>query len=508
MGTSSERGSERRPGRAGPRLGGFRADGLLSRAVRPAPSVAARQAQGTFVVLRRSIEPRAGSPDASGRARTGRLTAPPNRNATQPCPSPWPLTPPHGGSGPPPRPRSGRRWAVSSTWSWCGSPGRIDRPTAVALHVLRRGDHRAGQHPDPLVPDPPRALPQLRRPFLAVCPGRTGLGPARGGLRPRVRPRTPGGRLLRLPGAAARDRTDRPRALDHPPRPVVDRHGLRSGFLAGQPPGAPDRRRRSGPRWAGPPSRWLALVAGGCSSGALGLGDRWLLAMEGAFLGVGMLLPIVFLASVQGSIIGLTLRAARPRARRTSPPKARSTARRNGFPRRTRCPSGRSWRWPPRSWSSSDPPGSTPTWPSGASGSAERMASPPRKAVRLQMALVFGGGLFALLVPRRRHRRGQLGFAIQDHRVSPGWSGTSHRCSPWAPPPPGWWASGWPTGSWAPRSIASTKPRERAAGVEFRTVRGAPRLNPRSDLAFGQLSGAHVEANLALRGHRSSGWRR
>ena len=40
---------------------------------------------------------------------------------------------------------------------------------------------------------------------------------------------------------------------------------------------------------------------------ALGLGDRWLLAMEGAFLGWGALLPIVFLSSLQGSIVGLAL---------------------------------------------------------------------------------------------------------------------------------------------------------------------------------------------------------
>jgi leader peptidase (prepilin peptidase)/N-methyltransferase len=40
---------------------------------------------------------------------------------------------------------------------------------------------------------------------------------------------------------------------------------------------------------------------------ALGLGDRWLLAMEGSFLGIGALLPVVFLASVQGSIAGIAL---------------------------------------------------------------------------------------------------------------------------------------------------------------------------------------------------------
>jgi leader peptidase (prepilin peptidase)/N-methyltransferase len=42
---------------------------------------------------------------------------------------------------------------------------------------------------------------------------------------------------------------------------------------------------------------------------ALGLGDRWLLAMEGAFLGWDSLLPIVFLSSLQGSIVGLILMA-------------------------------------------------------------------------------------------------------------------------------------------------------------------------------------------------------
>jgi len=59
---------------------------------------------------------------------------------------------------------------------------------------------------------------------------------------------------------------------------------------------------------------------------ALGLGDRWLLAMEGAFLGWSALLPIVFLSSVQGSIVGLVLMATgraqtgKPRANQASDP--------------------------------------------------------------------------------------------------------------------------------------------------------------------------------------------
>ena len=52
---------------------------------------------------------------------------------------------------------------------------------------------------------------------------------------------------------------------------------------------------------------------------ALGLGDRWLLAMEGAFLGWDALLPIVFLSSLQGSIVGLILMAL-GRAQTGEPP--------------------------------------------------------------------------------------------------------------------------------------------------------------------------------------------
>ncbi|GAO02305.1 A24 family peptidase [Anaeromyxobacter sp. PSR-1] len=40
---------------------------------------------------------------------------------------------------------------------------------------------------------------------------------------------------------------------------------------------------------------------------ALGFGDVWLLAGIGAWLGVGALLPVVLLASVQGSVVGLVL---------------------------------------------------------------------------------------------------------------------------------------------------------------------------------------------------------
>ena len=43
---------------------------------------------------------------------------------------------------------------------------------------------------------------------------------------------------------------------------------------------------------------------------ALGLGDRWLLAMESAFLGYQAILPLVLLSSIQGTIVGLALIAA------------------------------------------------------------------------------------------------------------------------------------------------------------------------------------------------------
>ncbi len=40
---------------------------------------------------------------------------------------------------------------------------------------------------------------------------------------------------------------------------------------------------------------------------ALGFGDVWLLAGIGAWLGLGALLPVILLASIQGSIVGITL---------------------------------------------------------------------------------------------------------------------------------------------------------------------------------------------------------
>ena len=40
---------------------------------------------------------------------------------------------------------------------------------------------------------------------------------------------------------------------------------------------------------------------------AMGVGDVWLLAGLGAFLGAGALLPVVMLASIQGSAVGLLL---------------------------------------------------------------------------------------------------------------------------------------------------------------------------------------------------------
>ena len=54
---------------------------------------------------------------------------------------------------------------------------------------------------------------------------------------------------------------------------------------------------------------WLLRVVAGRIFGkeALGGGDLWLLAMIGAFLGWQALLPVVFLASLQGSVVGIAL---------------------------------------------------------------------------------------------------------------------------------------------------------------------------------------------------------
>ena len=85
---------------------------------------------------------------------------------------------------------------------------------------------------------------------------------------------------------------------------------------------------------------------------ALGFGDVWLLAGLGAWLGVGALLPVVLLASIQGSVYGLALVALgrgepgpgrepeAPRARRArATPSSRSPETRRGparAPRRRR----------------------------------------------------------------------------------------------------------------------------------------------------------------------------
>jgi leader peptidase (prepilin peptidase)/N-methyltransferase len=50
---------------------------------------------------------------------------------------------------------------------------------------------------------------------------------------------------------------------------------------------------------------WIAAKVAGRE--ALGFGDVWLLAGIGAWLGVGALLPVVLLASVQGAVIGIAL---------------------------------------------------------------------------------------------------------------------------------------------------------------------------------------------------------
>jgi leader peptidase (prepilin peptidase)/N-methyltransferase len=57
---------------------------------------------------------------------------------------------------------------------------------------------------------------------------------------------------------------------------------------------------------------WLVRTVGARLWGreAMGEGDLWLLAGIGAHLGIGSLLPVVMLASVQGSVAGLALLAA------------------------------------------------------------------------------------------------------------------------------------------------------------------------------------------------------
>jgi leader peptidase (prepilin peptidase)/N-methyltransferase len=67
---------------------------------------------------------------------------------------------------------------------------------------------------------------------------------------------------------------------------------------------------------AGAAAGWAAFAALSVAASrllrkeALGFGDVWLLAGLGAFLGLPALLPVVLLASLQGSVVGLVLLAA------------------------------------------------------------------------------------------------------------------------------------------------------------------------------------------------------
>ncbi len=54
---------------------------------------------------------------------------------------------------------------------------------------------------------------------------------------------------------------------------------------------------------------WLVMRVGAllAKKEAMGVGDVWLLAGLGAYLGVAALLPVVMLASIQGSVVGIAL---------------------------------------------------------------------------------------------------------------------------------------------------------------------------------------------------------
>jgi two-component system NtrC family sensor kinase len=128
------------------------------------------------------------------------------------------------------------------------------------------------------------------------------------------------------------------------------------------------------------------------------------------------------------------------------------------------------------------------------------MASPPRKAIRLQMALVFGGGLLLCLFPAVVTGGVQLGFAIHDQRVSPGlvrdlaWLMALGAIAAWL------------VAAWmADRVLGPTLDRlhetaRTAAEVEFpHEIEGLRLESAHLTSAFGQLVGRMVEANQALR---------
>ncbi|MFW5878481.1 MAG: prepilin peptidase, partial [Myxococcota bacterium] len=85
--------------------------------------------------------------------------------------------------------------------------------------------------------------------------------------------------------------------------------GIALGLATAWLPGAPGLGPAAIGAAAGLVGFWLLRVLASAAFGkeALGGGDLWLLAMIGAFLGWQPLLPVVFLASLQGSVIGLVL---------------------------------------------------------------------------------------------------------------------------------------------------------------------------------------------------------
>ncbi len=228
--------------------------------------------------------------------------------------------------------------AASSTSSSPGVPGgRVDR------HAALRAARAAGapialvrQRPGPLLAGAAGALPPLRRsPSRSRYPRVELLGARRGawrrlarhGLSARRRsPSSPSSRSLLALAFIDLDTWLLPHVLTWPLLAARARRQRRSA-LAPAAVAARVRLRR-GLGFAVFAARRAPSASSSTKKEALGFGDVWLLAGLGAWLGAAALLPVVLLASVQGSVVG----SCSSRSGGASP--ARKRPRRGGLGRR------------------------------------------------------------------------------------------------------------------------------------------------------------------------------
>ncbi len=196
--------------------------------------------------------------------------------------------------------------------------GREHRPAPVEVPEVWPAAHLEGERPAPLLGDPAGQVPGLRRADLLALPG--GRAAHRAAL-----PRLPRPLRLDLPAAP---RAGRSWSLLVPLTFIDLEHWIlpyeltlarararasRSRSRCGLDAVISSRRsaRRSASSSSG---RWSSSAAGSSRRRRSAAGDKYLLALLGAFLGAQPLLGVIFLSSLQGALVGSLLLLVRGRA--------------------------------------------------------------------------------------------------------------------------------------------------------------------------------------------------